>query len=130
MPFNPWRMFMTSSKQRLSALAGSLFLATGLMATTQVAAEEDAISAGKKLAFDRTKGNCLACHHIEGGDLMGNIAPPLVAMKHRFPDKAKLRAQIWNASEANPVTIMPPFGKHRILSDKEIDLVTEFIYSL
>jgi len=25
---------------------------------------------------------------------------------------------------------MPPFGKNRILSEKEVDLVTEFIYSL
>ena len=121
---------MTSSKQRLSALAGSLFLATGLLATTQATAEEDAISAGKKIAFDRSKGNCLACHHIEGGELAGNIAPPLVAMKHRFPDKAKLRAQIYDARKANPTTVMPPFGTHRILSDKEIDLVTEFIHTL
>lgn len=129
-PFNPWRMFMTSSKQRLSALAGSLFLVTALIATTQAVAEEDAVSAGKKIAFDRSKGNCLACHQIEGGQLAGNIGPPLVAMKYRFPDKAKLRAQIYDAAKANPMTVMPPFGRHKILSDKEIDLVTDFIHTL
>jgi sulfur-oxidizing protein SoxX len=51
-------------------------------------------------------------------------------MKARFPDKAELREQIWDATVKNPNTIMPPFGKHRILSEKEIDLVTAFIYSL
>ena len=84
-----------------------------------------------RVAFKhRKKGNCLACHMIAGGNLPGNIGPPLVAMKARFPNKANLRAQIWDPTVANPNTIMPPFGKHRVLSDKEVDLVTEFIYSL
>jgi len=121
---------MTSLNHRFSGLAGSLVLAAGLLVTAQASAEESAIEAGKKLAFDRKKGNCLACHQIEGGSLMGNIGPPLVAMKSRFPDKAKVRAQIFDPTKANPHTIMPPFGKYRILSDKEIDLVAEFIYSL
>lgn len=93
-------------------------------------ASADAISDGKKVAFDRKKGNCLACHAIAGGSLPGNIGPPLIAMKARFPDKAKLRAQIWDSTATNPNTIMPPFGKHRILSEKEVDLVTEFIFTL
>jgi sulfur-oxidizing protein SoxX len=93
-------------------------------------ASADEIADGKKVAFDRKKGNCLACHAIADGALPGNIGPPLVAMKARFPDKADLRAQIWDSTVANPNTIMPPFGKHRILSEKEVDLVTEFIYSL
>jgi len=90
----------------------------------------DMVADGKKVAFDRKKGNCMTCHIMAGATLPGNIGPPLIAMKARFPDKAKLRAQIWDATAKNPNTIMPPFGLHRILSDKEIDLVTEYIYSL
>lgn len=93
-------------------------------------ASADAIEDGKKVAFDRKKGNCLACHMIPGGSLPGNIGPPLVAMKARFPSKADLRAQIWDATVKNPNTIMPPFGKHQILTEKEVDLVTEFIHTL
>ncbi|MDH5784990.1 MAG: sulfur oxidation c-type cytochrome SoxX, partial [Chromatiales bacterium] len=93
-------------------------------------ADEQMIAEGKKLAFDRKKGNCLACHHIEGGDLAGNIGPALVAMKARFPDKAVLRAQIWDATAKNPNTMMPPFGRHEIMSESEIDKVVEFIHSL
>jgi len=93
-------------------------------------ASADDVAKGKKVAFDRKKGNCLACHMIDDGALPGNIGPPLVAMKARFPDKGALRAQIWDPTVANPNTMMPPFGKHRILSEKEVDLVTEYIYTL
>ena len=44
--------------------------------------------------------------------------------------RVQLREQIWDATIANPNTIMPPFGKHRILTEKEVDLITEFVYSL
>ncbi len=93
-------------------------------------ANQSDIDKGKELAFSRKKGNCLACHSIKGGKLPGNIAPPLVAMQQRFPDRAKLRAQIYDSTATNPNSIMPPFGRHKILSDKEIDLVTDFISQL
>jgi sulfur-oxidizing protein SoxX len=51
-------------------------------------------------------------------------------MAARFPDKAKLRAQIWDATVANPQTSMIPFGKHKVLTEQEIDKVTDYIYSL
>lgn len=110
------------------ALAGSLGLATTTYADE--AKEPSVVDQGKEIAFDRKKGNCLACHMIEGGTLPGNIGPPLVAMKARYPDKAKLRAQIWDSTKANPNSIMPPFGRHKILTESEIDKVVEFIYSL
>ncbi|MEJ2405561.1 MAG: sulfur oxidation c-type cytochrome SoxX [Candidatus Thiodiazotropha sp.] len=90
----------------------------------------DALSQGKELAFDRKKGNCLACHSIEGGASPGNIAPALIAMQSRFPNKAELRAQIWDATVKNPESPMPPFGKHGALSEKEVDLITDFIWTL
>jgi sulfur-oxidizing protein SoxX len=94
------------------------------------AADGADIAKGKKLAFDRKKGNCLACHQIEGGTLAGNIGPPLIAMKARFPDYDKLRAQIYDARKNNPNTIMIPFGPHAVMSGKEIDLVSKFIHTL
>ncbi len=108
------------------ALIGCL----GLIPTIASADEAADIAKGKKLSFDRKKGNCLACHQIEGGSLAGNIGPPLIAMKARFPDYDKLRAQIYDARKNNPNTIMIPFGPHAVMSDKEIDLVTKFIHTL
>ena len=85
---------------------------------------------GKALTFNRVKGNCLACHYVEGGELTGNYGPPLIAMKVRYPDRDALRAQIWDAATKNPDTRMPPFGRNRILTEEEIDLVTDYIQSL
>jgi len=84
---------------------------------------------GGCVAIDRTKGNCHSCHLIAGINY-GDIAPPLVSMKQRFPDKAKLRAQVWDATAVNPKTVMPPFGRHGILSEDEIDKVVEFLLTL
>jgi len=95
-----------------------------------IAADEAIIKEGKDLSFNNKKGNCLACHMISGGELPGNIGPPLIAMKARFPDVAKLRAQIAEPRTMNPNTIMPPFGTHGILTDDEIDKVVAFIHSL
>ena len=88
---------------------------------------------GRDIVFERSKGNCLACHGIPGdpeAESPGNAALPFVAMKGRFPDRAKLRAQIWDASKANPNTLMPPFGKHQILTEHEVDLVTDYVQGL
>ncbi len=96
-------------------------------ATTAAA---DVIAEGKAIAFDKKKGNCLACHRIEGGAMAGDIAPPIILMKVRYPNKEDLRTQIWDASIKNQHSVMPPFGRHNILTESEIDKVTEFIHSL
>ena len=62
--------------------------------------------------------------------LAGNIGPPLIAMQSRYPDKTTLRAQIWDATAANPQSAMPPFGKHGIITPKELDQVVEFVWTL
>ena len=111
----------------LVAVIGALLL-TSLPASAADGAS--VIEKGKAAAFDRKKGNCLACHAMGDGTLPGNIGPPLIAMKARFPDKAKLRAQIWDATKANENTIMPPFGRQQIVSESDIDKIVEFIYTL
>lgn len=116
-----------TSAASVAILLGSMSLAPIGSVSAQ---EASVIEQGKQIAFDRKKGNCLACHQIEGGDLAGNIGPPLIAMKARFPDKSKLRAQIWDSTKMNPNSMMPPFGRHDILSEDEIDKVVEFIYTL
>jgi sulfur-oxidizing protein SoxX len=123
------RNSMTMKQVTSGIVSMTLFCCISILGSISVA-NADAVADGKKVAFDRKKGNCLACHAIAGGSLPGNIGPPLIAMKARFPEKAKLREQIWDSTAANPNTIMPPFGKHRILTEKEVDLVTEFIYTL
>lgn len=90
---------------------------------------KDAVTQGYCLVINRKKGNCMGCHLIQGMS-SGNIAPPMVGMKQRFADKDKLRAQISDASKANPDTVMPPYGRHNILSGDEIDKITEYVWTL
>jgi sulfur-oxidizing protein SoxX len=104
-------------------------VAGNAMAQATTAKEET----GKDIAFNRSKGNCLACHGmptVPDAESTGLYGPPLIAMSARFPDKAKLRTQIWDSTASNPSTSMPPFGKHGILTEQEIDKVTDFVYGL
>ena len=108
----------------------------GLLACTLATgaqAQQPAVEAGKALAFGRDKGNCVACHSLPllaDADLTGNVGPPLIAMQARFPDRKQLRDKIWDATASNTGTIMPPFGKHGVLSGEEIDELVEFLYAL
>lgn len=123
---------MRQTARSIVSTACSIAVMTAAFALTPAttSAAESELEKGKALAFDRKLGNCLACHAMDDGQLAGNIGPPLISMKLRFPDKAKLRAQIWDATEKNPNSIMPPFGRHEMLSEEQIDLITDYVYSL
>jgi len=114
---------ISAKRAALMALTGIIFL----LPTALIAAQPHP---GKIIAFDRSKGNCLACHVIDDGQLPGNAGPPLMNIKQRYPDRKALRSQIWDATAKNPISIMPPFGRHRILSESEIDLIVDYLYTL
>ena len=88
------------------------------------------VEVGRETAFDVKKGNCLSCHLIPGGQGPGSISVALVAMKARFPDKKVLRDNVWDQTQFRPHAMMPPFGKHGILTEEEIDNIVEFLYTL
>ena len=107
------------------------FAAIAVLTACSAQAEmAERVAAGKSLTMQRSKGNCLACHRIEDGELPGTIGPPLLAMKIRFPERAALREQICDATVRNPNSRMPPFCKHRILSEMEVELIIDYLYTL
>lgn len=114
-------------KQLLTAFAMSC-----TVMTASVGVQADELAEGKKLAFDRSKGNCLACHMAGDGAQPGNIGPALIAMKLRYPDKQKLYNKVWGTDDAMkvPNSMMPEFGSHGILSDDEIRKIVDYIYTL
>lgn len=116
----------------LSVVVSTLTLLGAVNIATVTAGDDSksVIKEGKKIALDRKKGNCLACHMIMNEEQPGNIGPPLIAMKDRFPEKDVLRAQISDPRTKNPNSVMPPFGAHGILTEDELDKVTEYIHSL
>ena len=91
---------------------------------------KSSVEQGRTIAFNRKKGNCLACHQIEGGASPGNIGPPLIQIAARFPDRARLKDQLWDATQFNPNSPMPPFGRHKALSEAEIDKIVDFLMTL
>lgn len=122
---------MRNTATRVIAATGVLiFGSLSLTATNAIAEEKSAVAEGKAISLNRKTGNCIACHAMADGDQPGNIGPELVNIKMKYPDKATLRNQIWDATTVNPNTIMPPFGKHKILKEDEIDKVVEYIYTL
>jgi sulfur-oxidizing protein SoxX len=109
-------------------------LATALGISFPAAADQaHRMKAGARLTQDVSKGNCLACHAIPGDAAAvtsANIGPPLVAIGTRFADREQLRRRIWDAGLINPDTVMPPFGKHQILTTDEIELIVDYLYTL
>jgi len=75
---------------------------------------------GRKLAINRKKGNCLACHvmPISEQQFHGNLGPSLVGVGERY-DEGELRLRVVDAKVVNPDTTMPAFyrssGLHRVL---------------
>ncbi len=88
------------------------------------------IDAGRAIAADRKLGNCYSCHHVEGVELAGNIGPPLIHMKARFPNRADLGEQVFDPRIRNPNTVMPPYGAHGILTEQELNRVVDYLLSL
>src|SRR5205823_12987944 len=99
-------------------------------ATVSPASAQSPVSDRQKLAFNRGKGNCLTCHEIKDGDLSGSIGPPLKDIKSKYPDRNELVAIVTDETKRNPQTVMPPFGRNRILTEKEIDAVVDFLQTL
>ena len=123
---------MTAARFTKSATFPALLLAymIGAALSTAPASAQSAVSEGQKLAFDRGKGNCLTCHEIKGGDLPGTIGPALKDIKSKYPDRNELVAILTDETKRNPQTVMPPFGRNRILSEKEINAIVDFLQTL
>ena len=107
-----------------------LALLIGTTAFVAPVCAQSAAAEGQKLAFDRGKGNCLTCHAIKGGNLPGTIGPALTDIKSKYPDRAELVAILYDETKRNPQTVMPPFGRNRILTDQEINAIVDFLQTL
>jgi len=111
-----------SAKTALIALASFL--------SASAAHAQSGAADGQKIAFDRGKGNCLSCHMIKGGDSPGTIGPALADIKTKYPDRKDLIAIVSDETRRNPQTVMPPFGRNRILTEKEINASVDFLQTL
>ncbi len=119
-----------SSAKSVAFQALALALLIGALPSASPSRAQSAAAEGQKIAFDRGKGNCLTCHEIKGGDLPGTIGPPLKDIKSKYPNRNELVAIVTDETKRNPQTVMPPFGRNRILSEQEINAVVDFLQTL
>ncbi len=119
---------LSTKPARIPTFALAMLVGAAISAGPAIA--QSAVAEGQKLAFDRGKGNCLTCHEIKGGDLPGSIGPALKDIKTRYPDRNDLVAILTDATKRNPQTVMPPFGRNRILTEQEISAIVDFLQTL
>ena len=88
---------------------------------------------GAELFARPDKGYCIACHQVPGGAgaaAGSDVGPPLTGKRMRELGRARLRAILVDPMAANPQTLMPPYGRHRILDSAEIDRIVDYLYAL
>ncbi len=91
-------------------------------------------SSGVPELFTRAdKGHCIACHQLPegvGSPTRASLGPALTGTRMRELRREGIREAIADPTRANPETVMPPFGKHRILDAADIDRLAEFLHAL
>ncbi|MGC9238829.1 MAG: sulfur oxidation c-type cytochrome SoxX [Acidithiobacillus sp.] len=90
------------------------------------------IAAGRTIAFNKAQGNCLACHVLPGGVQAGNVGPNLSELPIHviFKNREKLAKFIYDPEKVIPHINMPRFGKDKVLTNHQIGLVTDYLWSL
>lgn len=87
------------------------------------------VERGKKLAFARNKGNCLACHVLKGGTQPGSRGPDLSGYGTWARSDSETYGLVYDMRLRTPDTVMPPFGTNEVLSSQEIRDVVAFLQS-
>jgi sulfur-oxidizing protein SoxX len=88
---------------------------------------------GRALFLDPGKGNCIACHQVPDGAgpaVRSNVGPRLDAARLKGWSRSGLRELLQDPMRANPNTVMPPYGRHRLLDAREIDSVIDYLHAL
>ena len=107
-----------------------LLLATACVCIAPAAAQP---TAAPPVFVQRDKGHCAACHQLPEGvspAVRADLGPRLEGSRMRALGRAQLREIIEDPMKANPATVMPPYGRHRLLERAEIDRLVEFLHAL
>ena len=88
---------------------------------------------GRELAFDRSRGGgCLACHIMgpKTQALPGNVGPDLSDIATVSHTDQWLFNYVFDPRIYNPLSVMPPWGKHGFYSEAEIGDIVAFLKTL
>jgi sulfur-oxidizing protein SoxX len=90
-------------------------------------------SEGRDLFIRPDKGNCIACHQVPEGSgpaVRANVGPRLDAAQLKGYGRERLRNLLEDPMRVNPDTVMPPYGRHRLLDAREIEKVIDYLHAL
>jgi len=110
--------------------ARAFFLALAAGVTLPVAAQE---ATGPELFVRADKGHCIACHQLPAGAgpaTRSDLGPALTGARMRELGKPGLQALVEDPTQSNPATVMPPYGRHRILDAGEVRRIVDFLHAL
>ncbi|MBL0140516.1 MAG: c-type cytochrome [Betaproteobacteria bacterium] len=88
---------------------------------------------GREIFTRADKGNCIACHQVPEGSgpaIRSDVGPRLDAARLKGWDRARLQAFLEDPMPANPDTVMPPYGRHRLLDAPEIESLIDYLHAL
>lgn len=88
---------------------------------------------GREIFVRPDKGNCIACHQVPEGSgpaIRADVGPRLDASRLKGWNRERLRALLADPARLNPDTVMPPYGRHRLLDSREIDRVIDYLHAL
>ena len=106
-------------------------VATGLFISSMYAWSDSSLNADQMAGKKLTLEFCQACHQYQGTEQAGTVAPPLIGMKQRFPNRQTLFNIIYDPHKnLSKDTMMPPFGRNELLVEDEIERVIDFLYTL
>ena len=79
------------------------------------------------------KGHCIACHQLPAGmgpETRSDVGPRLEGSRMRELGREALKDLIHDPTRRNGESVMPPYGRHRILEPREIQRLSEFLHAL
>lgn len=109
----------------------NLLLAAAVAAAGPALAQQ--ATAPLELFVRADKGQCIACHQLpegRGPATRADVGPRLEGPRMRELGRARLREILEDPTRANPQTVMPPFGRHRLLEPAEAQSIVEFLLAL
>lgn len=79
------------------------------------------------------KGHCIACHQLPAGvepATRSNVGPRLEGARMRELGREAIKQLLDDPAKQNAETLMPPYGRHRVLDTAEIERLAEFLHAL
>lgn len=113
-------------------LAKKLLVATamtGLITTASFAASNAAmVKEGQKIFNTKKQGNCLACHAVNGKDIVnpGSLGPKLSGLAY-WDDKDLYGVIYEPYATRSKIGAMPSFGKNGYLTDHQIKALVAYL---